>query len=214
MDTFLTNNLSTYGDGRKWTGMAGNWPGRRGTHSADRKPNRDVAEHTLPTENWPGTRQNTLCQSKINPGRGGTHFADRKSTREVAEQTLPTRNWPGSWRNTLCRPEIDPGRGGTLSNDRKLTRDVAEDTLLTGNWPRTWRNTLCRPEIDPIFPLSAHTSLTFSDGEGLWAQSAKRFAILVYIKLILKENLSVIKISTWCNCKLKMNRQFWKKRLR
>ena len=32
-----------------------------------------------------------------------------------------------------------------------------------------------------MIPFGAHASLTFSDGEGLWAQSAKRFAILFYV---------------------------------
>ena len=53
-------------------------PGRGGTHSADRKSTRDVAEHTLPTRN----------QSRL----GGTHSGDRISIREVAEQTLPAGN--------------------------------------------------------------------------------------------------------------------------
>ena len=89
----------------------------------------DVAEHTVPTGNWPETR--------------------RKSTQDVAEHTLPTGNGPGTWRNTLYRPENDQGRGGTHSTDRKLTRDMTEHTLPTEKRPGTWRNTLFRQIIDP-----------------------------------------------------------------
>ena len=42
-------------------------PGRFGTHSADRISTQDAAEHILPTENCPGTRQNILCQPEIDP---------------------------------------------------------------------------------------------------------------------------------------------------
>ena len=89
------------------------------------KLTRDVAEHTLPTKNWPRPGRNSLCQPEIDPGHGGTPSSDRKLTRDVAEHTILTGNWPGTRRNTLCRPEIYQGRGGTHSADRKSTRDVA-----------------------------------------------------------------------------------------
>ena len=141
------------GNGQGWPEID---PGPGGTHSADQKPTRDAAEHTLPTGNRPGPWRNLLCQSELNLGRGGTHSANRKSTREAAEHTLPTKkltwdeaehalpikNQPGTRWNTLCRPEIDPGGGGTDSADRKLTGVVAEHTLPTGNRPGTRRNTL------------------------------------------------------------------------
>ena len=123
--------------------------GHGGTHSANRKSTRDVAEHTLPTGNRSGTWRNTLCWLEINLGRGGTHSTDRKptmkrdgthtadwkSTRDMAEHTLQTGNWPNT--------------GGTHSANQKLTRDMVEHTLLTENWPGKWRNTLWRTKINP-----------------------------------------------------------------
>ena len=46
-----------------------------------------------------------------------------------------------------------------------------------------------------MIPFGAHASLTFSDGEGLWAQSAKRFAIF-YLRFNL---LSLIVAAAFIN---------------
>ena len=80
-------------------------PGRDGTHSADRIPSQEAAEHILPTEIVPA----------------------------AAEHTLSTGNRPGTWWKPLYRPAIDPGRDGTHSVNQKLTQDVAEHTLTTRN---------------------------------------------------------------------------------
>ena len=72
-------------------------PGRKGTHSADRRLTWDVAEHTLTIGIRPGRGRTHSAYQKSN----GTHFANRKLTRDAAEQTLPTGKRP--WRSVAVR---------------------------------------------------------------------------------------------------------------
>ena len=64
-------------------------PGRGGTHSADRKSTRDVAEHTLPIGNRPGKWQNTLCRPDIHSLKKSILRAHRGRASGPSEARLP-----------------------------------------------------------------------------------------------------------------------------
>ena len=122
-------------------------PGHGGTHSANRKLIQDKAEHTLPTGNQPGTRQNTFCNilqnCKIETAKS-CKILQNPAKSNISKGPPFASNFFFHFKGSpLCINFFSFQRVPPLDQFFFNSKDTVEHTLSTGNLLRMQRNTLC-----------------------------------------------------------------------